>query len=152
MTSKHVYGMFSVLSSPLNHTQTNQNKVMPSTYRREFENKLKNMEKENKTNEKENKMHPNIYGKLRRENQNIGIQYIHSYNVRQSQPFENGNGNGNANVIKTRTITNGNKEVDINNVSNLVGVSRHIHKNLGWGSNRFFSLSSMRNGGGCGCG
>lgn len=121
---KHVYSMFPVLSSPLNHTQKNQNKVMPLTYRTEFENKIKIVEKEKTT-------HSNFfYG-----NQNIGIKYIHSYS--HYQPVNSIN---NINTIKTRTLTT----LDNNG-------TRNINKNLGWGGNRFFSLSTMRNGG-CGCG
>jgi len=137
MTNKHVYGMFSVLGSPLNHTQTNQNKVMPLTYRVEFENKIKNIEKQN--TERENKdSKSTIFSR------GIGINYVHSYNYYQQMNSTNNNNNNNnnntPNKIKTRTITN------YENVN--------INRNLGWGGreNRFFSLSAMRNGGGCGCG
>ena len=95
---KHLYSMFNVLSSPLNHTQTNQNKVMPLTYKVDFENK-KNINKYKNIN---------IHSEMTPQHTNIANQVL----------------------------------------------NRSINKNLGWGGNRFFSLSTMRNvgGGGCGCG
>ncbi len=136
---KHVYSMFPVLSSPLNHTQKNQNKVMPLAYRVEFENKIQNIEKYN-LETGNNVIKSNVFSK------GIGINYIHSYNYYQQA--NSGNNNSIQNQIKTKSIIN----IETGN-ENLNGIT-NINRKIGWRSreNRFFSLSIMRYGGGCGCG
>ena len=143
---RHVYSMFPVLSSPLNHTQTNQNKVMPSTYRAEFENKIKNMEKQNAEIENKNNISNMFYG-MTGLKQNIGINYIHSYNYYQQSSLEMNNRNNNNN---TKQINNTKTRILNNEIENI---NKNINRNLGWGGreNRFFSLSAMQNRG-CGCG
>lgn len=129
---KHAYSMFPVLSSPLNHTQTNQNKVMPSTYRTEFENKIKNMEIENNRNI--SNMFSGIIGAKR---ENISIQYIYNYN------YQKVDSNSELYPLKTKTLNNNENKI----------INKNINRNLGWvgRENRFFSLSAMQNRG-CGCG
>jgi len=130
-----VYTMFSVLSSPLNHTQTNQNKVMPLTYRSEYENKIKQMEKNN-VNVSENF---NIYSGI--QSKQINLKYVHR------RPYETTN-----RFILNSLTESGSNNGGSENGGGGITTSRNINKNLGWGGNRFFSLSAMRNGGGCGCG
>lgn len=122
---KHIFSMIPVLSSPLNHTQKNQNKVMPLSYRIDFENKIKTIEKQNNEREKSG-IKTNVFlGGMR-------MNYTRNYRNNQT--------------IKTKTLTNLENGNEVGNTN--------INRNLGWGSkeNRFFSLSIMRNGGGCGCG
>ena len=137
--------MFSVLSSPLNHTQTNQNKVMPITYRREYENKIKQMEKIEKMNIGENSK-SNIYSGIH--SKHIGIKYVHR------QPYETTNRFIINSISDSNSSNSSNSGSGNENTSGRGGftTSKNINRNLGWGSNRFFSLSTMRNGGGCGCG
>lgn len=78
--------MFNVLSSPLNHTQTNQNKLLPLTHRGDFENKkninqYKNINIYSRTTLKNINKNTNITNQLvnRSINKNLGRGEIASF-------------------------------------------------------------------------